>query len=146
MSTPSTGSVSSVDPGKIKQFAQFLDDIATDFSKHVVEKLAHDPDDKEPFGNYNESSRAAERHAKLLDQQHMPVLDREDHRRANAPRAADILPPPALLRGDELALPDDLFGLVSIHHTHIPISARAEPVEAPQYHARIAQHPSTSSG
>lgn len=75
MSTPSTGSVSSVDPGKIKQFAQFLDDIALEFGKQVVDKLAADPDDKEPFGNYDESARAAQRHAQLVTESRTSVTD-----------------------------------------------------------------------
>jgi len=75
MSSPSTGSVSSVDPGKIKQFAQFLDDITAEFKSNVIDKLAQDPDDKEPFGNYNESSRATQRHAQLVTDSRTNVKD-----------------------------------------------------------------------
>ena len=70
----------------------------------------------------------AERHAVLLDQQDMAVVDREDHRRADAACAADVFPPAALLGGDELALPDDLFGRVALVGRPLALHVRSQEV------------------
>src|SRR3546814_209687 len=62
---------------------------------------------------------AVQRHAKLFDEQDMPVLSFaegalvhcEDHGGADTPRARDELPFALALGGDELALPDRLYGI-----------------------------------
>ena len=56
-------------------------------------------------------ARRVERGAMLLDEQHVAVDEREDHRGADAAGPRYIFPFPLALGGDVLALPNDLFGL-----------------------------------
>lgn len=66
MSEPSGASTTTVDPGEIKQFAKFLDEVVTDFTTHVLDKVTGQQPDPELFGDYNESGNAVTKHDTLV--------------------------------------------------------------------------------
>src|SRR3546814_3122928 len=89
------------------------------------------------FGNFRDSfvpdqprrqlqAMALQRHAILLDQDHMApirrLLDREDHRGMDAARARHIFPRPLLLYGDVTAFPPRFDGGVGGGAGHGQIS------------------------
>ena len=63
-----------------------------------------------------------QRHAILIDQQDMPVIDGQNDSRPDAPRATDIFPFAASLRRDEAPGPHHFFGGGRIRVTHNSIS------------------------
>ena len=67
----------------------------------------------------NFEAETPERHAVLADEDHVAgaigiIVERDDRRRPDAARAADIFPAPPRLGGDELAFPLHHFGQIGI--------------------------------
>src|SRR4051812_44460204 len=61
----------------------------------------------------------ADRHPILLDEDHIPLVDRQDHRRGDVAGAGDIFPRPLLGDPDIFAFPDGLRRIVAFAHSSI---------------------------